>query len=66
LCLTVTSARKSNPPNGGFFGFRREAALHAAFIADTGADVNETGAPIHAAETSAQLHCSGIFTGDLP
>ena len=64
--LSVRRARKSNPPSGGFFGFQRAAAPHASNIAAASADVNETAARIHAAETSAQLHCRTIYTEDSP
>jgi hypothetical protein len=65
--LTVQCARKSDPPDGGFFGFRREAALHhAGNIAAAHTDVNEAAKLIHAAETSRAYTARPDFTEDSP
>jgi hypothetical protein len=64
---SVQYARKSDPPSGGFFGFRREAALHhPANITVAHADVNEVTVPIHADETSAAYTARPVFIENSP
>jgi len=51
--LRLVRQRKSDPPEGGFFGFQDAAGIsHLANIAGRRAEVNELLAAIHAAETS--------------